>query len=94
MNCQAFRKAWLDLDDTDSDTLSHIENCEDCIVWIETQMTSEEEVQFLKEVPLPQANLEERIMQAIYETAGQNLPPHAATVSLQPPTSITSKRKT
>jgi len=57
-------------------------------------MTSEEEVQFLKEVPLPQANLEERIMQAIYETAGQNLPPHAATVSLQPPTSITSKRKT
>ncbi|WP_289140399.1 hypothetical protein [uncultured Brevibacillus sp.] len=94
MNCQAFRKAWLDLDDTDSETLSHIETCEDCIVWIETQMTTEEEVQFLKEVPLPQANLEERIMQAIYETAGQNLPPHAATVSLQPPTSITSKRKT
>lgn len=94
MNCQAFRKAWLDLDDTDSETLSHIETCEDCIVWIETQMTTEEEVQFLKEVPLPQANLEERIMQAIYETAGQNLPPHAATVSLQPPTPITSKRKT
>ncbi|WP_312116648.1 hypothetical protein [Brevibacillus reuszeri] len=94
MNCQAFRKAWLDLDDTDSDTLSHIETCEDCIVWIETQMTTEEEVQFLKEVPLPQANLEERIMQAIYETAGQGVPPHAATVSLQPPTSITSKRKT
>ncbi|MFE1628695.1 hypothetical protein ACFLFF_18275 [Brevibacillus reuszeri] len=94
MNCQAFRKAWLDLDDTDSETLSHIETCEDCIVWIETQMTTEEEVQFLKEVPLPQANLEEKIMQAIYETAGQNLPPHAATVSLQPPTPITSKRKT
>ncbi|MGG1659384.1 hypothetical protein [Brevibacillus sp. NRS-1366] len=86
MNCQAFRKAWLDLDDTDSELLSHIETCEDCIVWIETQMTTEEEVQFLKEVPLPQANLEERIMQAIYQSAGQNTPPHAAAVSLQPPT--------
>lgn len=93
MNCQAFRKAWLDLDDTDSESLSHIETCEECIVWIETQMTTEEEVQFLKEVPLPQANLEERIMQAIYQSAGQSTPPHAAAISLQPPPT-TSKRRT
>lgn len=79
MNCQAFRKAWLD--DTDSDSHAHIETCDECIAWIETQMTTEEEVQFLKEVPLPQANLEERIMQAIYQTAGQGVPPQAATAS-------------
>jgi len=93
MNCQAFRKAWLDLDDTDSESLSHIETCEECIVWIETQMTTEEEVQFLKEVPLPQANLEERIMQAIYQSAGQSTPPQAAAISLQPPLTA-SKRRT
>ncbi|KZE47023.1 hypothetical protein AV540_20780 [Brevibacillus parabrevis] len=80
MNCQAFRKAWLD--DTDSDIFSHIETCEECIAWIETQMTTDEEVQFLKEVPLPQANLEERIMQAIYQNAGQGVPPHAATANV------------
>lgn len=79
MNCQAFRKAWLD--DTDGDTHSHIETCDECIAWIETQMTTEEEVQFLKEVPLPHANLEDRIMQAIYQNAGQGVPPHAATAS-------------
>ncbi|WP_409174877.1 hypothetical protein [Brevibacillus fortis] len=85
MNCQAFRKAWLD--DTDSDSHSHIETCDECIAWIETQMTTEEEVQFLKEVPLPQANLEDRIMQAIYQTAGKGVPPHAATVSSEQQTS-------
>ncbi|MDF2683490.1 MAG: hypothetical protein K0R47_4680 [Brevibacillus sp.] len=92
MNCQAFRKAWVE--DTDSDVISHIETCEDCIAWIEKQMTTDEEVQFLKEVPLPSVNLEERIMQAIYQTAGQGTPPHAATESLQPPTPIASKRRT
>ncbi|RAT95770.1 hypothetical protein [Brevibacillus sp. Leaf182] len=85
MNCQAFRKAWLD--DTDSDSHSHIETCDECIAWIETQMTTEEEVQFLKEVPLPQANLEDRIMQAIYQTAGKGVPPHAASVSSEQQTS-------
>lgn len=95
MNCQAFRKAWLD--DTDSDIFSHIETCEDCIAWIETQMTTEEEVQFLKEVPPPQANLEERIMQAIYQNAGQGMPPHAATVAVLPQQAaapMPSKRRT
>ncbi|MED1722304.1 anti-sigma factor [Brevibacillus parabrevis] len=96
MNCQAFRKAWLD--DTDSDIFSHIETCEECIAWIETQMTTEEEVQFLKEVPLPQANLEERIMQAIYQNAGQGVPPHAATATVavlpqQAAAPATSKRR-
>ncbi len=85
MNCQAFRKAWLD--DTDSDSHSHIETCDECITWIELQMTTEEEVQFLKEVPLPQANLEDRIMQAIYQTAGKGVPPHAATASSEQQTS-------
>lgn len=91
MNCQAFRKAWLE--DTDSDVISHIETCEECIAWIENQMTTDEEVQFLKEVPLPSVNLEERIMQAIYQDAGKGTPPHAATESLQPPTPIASKRR-
>ncbi|MBW5469681.1 hypothetical protein GPJ61_17715 [Brevibacillus formosus] len=85
MNCQAFRKAWLD--EPDSDSHSHIETCDECIAWIETQMTTEEEVQFLKEVPLPQANLEDRIMQAIYQTAGKGVPPHAATASSEQQTS-------
>lgn len=95
MNCQAFRKAWPD--DTDSDIFSHIESCEDCIAWIETHMTTEEEVQFLKEVPLPQANLEERIMQAIYQNAGQGVPPHAATEAVhsqQAAAPVPSKRRT
>lgn len=81
MNCQAFRNAWIN--DTDSDDLlSHIETCEACIAWIETQMTSDEEVQFLKEVPSPPANLEERIMQAIYQASEQTAPPLAATIPL------------
>lgn len=80
MNCQAFRNTWLT--NTDSELLSHIETCEACIAWIESQ-TQDEEVQFLKEVPLPPANLEERIMQAIYQTSEQGVPPHAATIPLQ-----------
>lgn len=79
MNCQAFRDAWIN--DTDNDDLfSHIETCEACIAWIETQMASDEEVQFLKEVPSPPANLEERIMQAIYQSSEQTAPPLAATI--------------
>lgn len=93
MNCQAFRKAWLE-EDTDSDVISHIETCDDCMAWIEKLLDTDEEVQFLKEVPLPSVNLEERIMQAIYQDAGQGTPPHAATESLQAPIPITSKRRT
>lgn len=89
MNCQEFRKAWLE--HTDSNLSSHIEICEECIIWIETQMTSDEEVQFLKEVPMPQVNLEERIMQAIYQSAGQGMPPQAA--AIQPPVPITASKK-
>ncbi|RNB77712.1 hypothetical protein [Brevibacillus panacihumi] len=81
MNCQAFRNAWIN--DTDNDDLfSHIETCEACITWIETQMASDEEVQFLKEIPSPPANLEERIMQAIYQASDQTAPPLAATIPL------------
>lgn len=80
MNCQEFRKAWTD--ETDIETLSHIETCEECIAWMEAQLTSGEEVQFLKEVPQPTADLEEKIMQAIYQTAGQGVPPHAASASV------------
>jgi len=80
MNCQAFRNSWIN--DIDDEMLSHIETCEACIAWIETQMTSDEEVQFLKEVPSPPANLEERIMQAIYQASEQTAPPLAATIPL------------
>ncbi|MGN7471608.1 hypothetical protein [Brevibacillus sp. SAFN-007a] len=54
-------------------------------------------MQFLKDVPLPQANLEERIMQAIYQNAGQGVPPHAAAVAVLPQQAATpmpDKRRT
>lgn len=89
MNCQAFRSTWLTT--TDSELLSHIETCEACIAWLESQ-TQDEEVQFLKEVPLPPANLEERIMQAIYQTSEQGVPPHAATIPLQDATPTVQKK--
>jgi len=96
MNCQAFRKAWLD--DTNISVFAHIETCEECMAWIEKQMTTDEEVQFLKEVPLPSVILEERIMQAVYQNTGQGTPPHASTGSLQslrsPKTNASSKRRT
>lgn len=89
MNCQAFRNNWLT--HTDNEMLSHIETCEACITWLESQ-TQDEEVQFLKEVPPPPANLEDRIMQAIYQTSEQAAPPHAATMPLQDATqSMTTK---
>jgi hypothetical protein len=90
MNCQEFRDTWLI--DTDSDSLSHIETCEACIAWIEAQ-ANDEEVQFLKEVPMPPANLEERIMQAIYQTSEQGAPPHAATIPLQPAAVLPMQKK-
>jgi hypothetical protein len=82
MNCQEFRKAWAY--EPDIETLSHIETCDECIAWMEAQLTSGEEVQFLKEVPQPMADLEEKIMHAIYQTAGQSAPPHAASASVTP----------
>ncbi|USG67295.1 hypothetical protein NDK47_08485 [Brevibacillus ruminantium] len=75
MNCQEFRKAWED--NSELDTFSHIEICDDCMVWIEAQLANGEEVQFLKEIPQPSAELEDKIMQAIYQTAGQGLTPQA-----------------
>ncbi|MFD2369271.1 hypothetical protein ACFSO0_04660 [Brevibacillus sp. GCM10020057] len=50
-------------------------------------------MQFLKEVPLPSANLEERIMQSIYQNAAQGTPPHAAAETLQPPTPIAGSKR-
>lgn len=73
MNCQEFRKAWLN--ETDSDTLSHIQHCNECLTWIDASFTSNEEVRFMKEYPHPSAQLENRIMQAIYETSGQGVTP-------------------
>ena len=85
MNCQEFRSKWPD--ETDSDLLAHIETCDACIAWIESLMVGDEEVQFLKENPSPPADLEERIMQTIYQNAGQvTLPPHAAATALFPET--------
>ncbi len=79
MNCQEFKHAWMH--DTDNAALSHIESCEECMAWIEANFTSDEEVQFLKEYPQPSAQLEDRIMQAIYQTAGQGVvPPLTATL--------------
>jgi len=76
MNCQVFRSKWPD--ETDSELLAHVETCDACIAWIESTMMGDEEVQFLKEIPSPPADLEERIMQAIYQNAGVTFPPHAA----------------
>lgn len=76
MNCQEFRKAWEDT--TNESTLFHIETCEECMVWIEAQFANGEEVQFLKEVPRPSAQLEDNIMQAIYKMTGQESTPQAA----------------
>ena len=76
MNCHEFRHAWDDI--TDPEMLSHIETCEECMVWIEAQLAIGEEVQFLKEIPQPSAQLEDKIMQAIYQTAGQGMTPQAA----------------
>ncbi|WP_400164808.1 hypothetical protein ACAF76_005985 [Brevibacillus sp. TJ4] len=91
MNCQEFRSGWLD--ETDSDQLSHMETCEACIAWLESQSLGDEEVQFLKEIPSPPAHLEDRIMEAIYQTAGQVTPPHAATATLPPATGTVEKRR-
>lgn len=86
MNCQEFRNRWM-LDPDDA-ALSHIETCENCMAWVEAHFTSDEEVQFLKEYPQPSAYLEDRIMQAIYQTAGNGIVPPltAAAETLPNPT--------
>lgn len=83
MNCQEFRKAWEDT--TNESTLFHIETCEECMVWIEAQFANGEEVQFLKEVPQPSAQLEDNIMQAIYKMTGQESTPQAAAAPVVKP---------
>lgn len=91
MNCQEFRSRWLD--ETDSDQLAHIETCEACIAWMESEMVGDEEVQFLKEIPSPPANLEERIMQAIYQSTGQDAPPHAAATTRLSDAALSSSKR-
>ncbi|MGD8189795.1 hypothetical protein ACQCN2_07415 [Brevibacillus ginsengisoli] len=77
MNCQEFRENWII--GTDDATLSHIENCNDCLLWIEANSLSDEEVMYLKEFPQPSPQLEDKIMQAIYASSGKGgLPPHSA----------------
>lgn len=81
MNCQEFRQNWIH--GKDDATLFHIETCDDCLHWIETQNLHKEEVAFLKEFPKPSPQLEDKIMQAIYETSGKEiLPPHSAAQQL------------
>ncbi|MGC5326664.1 hypothetical protein [Brevibacillus sp. SYSU BS000544] len=81
MNCQEFRDNWIQGNDeaTHSHIESHIETCDDCLLWIEAYSLRDEEVTYLKEFPQPSPQLEERIMQAIYETARTAvMPPHLA----------------
>lgn len=81
MNCQEFRENWMN--GSDDAALSHIENCDDCLLWIEANSLSEEEVMYLKEFPQPSPQLEDKIMQAVYAMAGQGvLPPHSAAEQL------------
>ncbi len=76
MNCQEFRQLWMHDDDITDTT--HIETCDDCLNWIEANFTSEEAL-FMKEFPQPSAQLEDRIMQAIYQLSGpQAVPPLTA----------------
>ena len=76
MNCQEFRRHWIhDADNTDT---THIETCDDCLNWVEANFTSEEAM-FMKEFPQPSAQLEDRIMQAVYQlSVPQSVPPLTA----------------
>lgn len=78
MNCHEFRRHWMH--DADNNDLSHIETCDDCLNWVEANFTSEEDI-FMKEFPQPSAQLEERIMQAVYQlSTSQTVPPVSATM--------------
>lgn len=72
MNCQEFRSKWEH--STDEAVLAHIESCDDCLDWIEKTGSTSEEAMFLKEYPIPSVELEDRIMQAIYQTAEKGFP--------------------
>lgn len=81
MNCQEFRDKWIPGNDeaAHSHIESHIETCDDCLLWIEANSLRDEEVMYLKEFPQPSPQLEDRIMQSIYETARHAVvPPHLA----------------
>lgn len=78
MNCQEFRSKWEhSIDDT---VYAHIETCDDCLNWIEKSTSALKEAIFLKEYPAPSVELEDRIMQTIYQTAGNTNSPLSATV--------------
>lgn len=90
MTCQDFRRHWIhDIDNAD---VTHLETCDDCLNWIEANVSSEE-VMFMKEFPQPSPQLEDRIMQAIYQlTPPQAVPPVTATVE-NAPVMLSAKRK-
>ncbi len=85
MNCQEFRSRWMD--ETDEAALSHVETCDDCLQWVETSLTGDEEVRlFMKEYPQPSPHLEERIMEEIYSSSSHPsaMPPLTATIHPEP----------
>ncbi len=93
MNCHDFRKKWETA--TDESILAHIETCDECLYWIEANDRTVEEAIFMKEYPKPSAQLEDRIMQAIYEAAGNDATHSAALhpVISEPLTSKWKSRK-
>jgi len=83
MNCQEFRRHWMH--DADNIDVTHIETCDDCLNWVEANFTSEEAL-FMKEFPQPSAQLEDRIMQAVYQLSSpQAIPPITATAETMLP---------
>lgn len=68
MNCREFRDKWMN--EENEEMILHIETCEECMAWVEENTLGREEVQFLKAVPLPSIQLEDRIMRAIYDSLG------------------------
>lgn len=91
MNCREFRLRWKD--DADDAVLAHWAECEDCLQWLEETEMSDEEVLFMREFPQPSAQLEDRIMRAIYETARQGTtPPVSAAMAAMPAPSPSNRR--
>ncbi|GAA4703371.1 hypothetical protein [Brevibacillus fulvus] len=77
MNCHEFREKWME--QTDEEALSLLAECDECLSWIEANSISDEEEQFMKEYPHPSVQLEDRIMQAIYQQqASPDFPPLSA----------------
>jgi len=91
MNCQEFRLRWKD--DADDAVLAHWADCDDCLKWLEETEMSDEEVLFMREFPQPSAQLEDRIMRAIYETARQGTtPPVSAAMAVGPAPAVDKRR--